>query len=736
MAYVEVVFPIALDQTFTYKLPEVHSLSIQAGDIINCPFRNGEKAGCVIRRIEKLVPLPKYEIKSVLHKIVCDYRISEDLLQLSRWMNQYYCQPQGVLLEHMAMTGFRPKVYRKRKYVVFHSDVEEMKLPYFFEAIEHLKKNRILPESVFYSYAGNTKKRAAAFFESGALELREFPFFFKNNDLLSAISPAPEPCFHTLNTAQQHCVDSVAPFVGGNKYKAFLLHGITGSGKTEVFARLIQKALEKGLDVIYLVPEVSLVDQAVSYLRDRFGDCVQWYHYLRSNSEKQYIYEQVMKKQVRIMVGARSAVFAPLKNPGLIIVDEEHAGSYKADDTVIYNARDVAVYRGYLHKIPVVLGSATPSLESYYNALHGKYQLLEMNERYNKTPLPEINVVDLREHVHEYEPDLYLSKPLYQMINETLAKNLQVLLFLNRRGFSHYQTCMSCGHIIRCDMCNVALTYHKKERRLKCHYCDYFRRPLTKCPACSAKKMSFVGSGTQKLEEGYQKVFPDRSIVRFDSDSASTQAQLNKIFDMIHKKNVDITLGTQMVTKGLDIERLNMVGILDIDSQLNLPDFRASEKAFQVLVQAAGRAGRRDVQGKVILQTFTRDHYVIQAFKESDYAQFYQREMKIRASAKFPPVIRLSMIRISDNRSLRAKSCADEIAYLLKDFQYDGLSILGPSVCPIERINGRFRFMIILRYQDWKQVHSGITEILAKVKKDKRFYSCRMKFDVDASNFL
>lgn len=524
-----------------------------------------------------------------------------------------------------------------------------------------------------------------------------------------------------LTNDQKLVVDEVLANTG---YFPYLLFGVTGSGKTEVYMELIEDSLNKGKTSIVLVPEISLTPQMVLRFQKRFGDNIAAIHSALSDGEKYDEWRRIVSGEAKIVIGARSAIFAPLNNIGMIIIDEEHSDSYKQDDSnPRYNAKDIALLRGKYHNCPVIMGSATPSLEVFARAKKGVFKLLELPNRINGKSLPKINIIDMNEMISKTKG--HFSPVLLEAINDRLLKNEQIILLLNRRGYSSFVTCKNCGYTFKCPNCDITLTYHKSSRTLRCHYCGYGTKVYDTCPECHEKSINDLGVGTEKIEEELNKLFPESKILRMDFDTTSRKGMHEKMIKDFKNHEYDILLGTQIVSKGLDFDNVTLVGVINADTSLNIPDFRSSETTFSLLAQVAGRAGRSDKEGEVVIQTFNPEHYAIQYTKRYDYLGFYNKEMSIRRELKYPPYYYICYVKISgkDNKYIYEESL--KITKLFHN-KLINMIILGPSPCTIFKLNNIYRYGIILKYKS----DEGLREVLNKViehYKDNR----NIKIDVN-----
>ncbi len=515
---------------------------------------------------------------------------------------------------------------------------------------------------------------------------------FKREDVKKSVP-------HRLNEEQQQVVDHVVTQVNQQQPKTNLLHGITGSGKTEVYLQIIEKALAQGKEAIMLVPEIALTPQIANRFVSRFQGSVAILHSGLSMGEKYDEWRKILRGEVKIVVGARSAIFAPFKNLGVIIVDEEHEGTYKQEDAPRYHAIEVAKSRATYHSCSLVLGSATPSVESYARALKGVYDLLVLSKRaVSSATLPHVELIDMRESVGA-DDNLILSERLAHAILDRLEKKEQIVLLLNRRGYSNFLQCRECGYVVTCQQCDVSLTYHKPNQKLKCHYCGYEQQVIKHCPSCHERALRFFGQGTQKVEEYLQQQYPSARIMRMDVDTTATKGSHQKLITAFENEEADILLGTQMVGKGLDFPKVTLVGVLSADASLHISDYKASERTYQLLTQVAGRAGRHDLKGEVLIQTLNPAHYALQCVKNHDYHTFFNKEMEIRRQFAYPPYFYLCQVGlVSESYEALMKSC-DQLHQYLRQQLGGRVRIIGPTMPFVGRVNGRFRMYFVIKYK-------------------------------------
>lgn len=539
-----------------------------------------------------------------------------------------------------------------------------------------------------------------------------------------------------LNNEQRMALTQISRHLGKNVFTPILLHGVTGSGKTEVYLNAIEDVLKNGRAAIYLVPEIALTPQLISRIAGRFDE--QKIAVLHSGIAESIRYDQwrqIKRGRITLVIGARSALFAPLPNLQLIIVDEEHDASYKQDERLCYHARDLAVLKAKLAQAVIILGSATPGVRTYFNAQTKRYHYLELSQRINNKPLPVVEIIDMKELKEKQGKTPILSPALISAIGETLARDEQVLLFLNRRGFDTFLVCADCGYNFRCPNCAVSLKKHAAENIIKCHYCDYAQKAMPLCPSCKGGRILSYGVGTQKLEAEIEILFPKARIQRMDSDTTSRKGSQEKILQSLWRRDIDILLGTQMITKGHDFPFISLVGVIAADTSLNMPDFRAAERTFQLLTQVAGRGGRGETTGKVIIQTFNPQHYALQHAQNHDYKSFYAEEIDFRQSLQYPPFGRIINVRLSSNKKEALVEQAKLIGKLAKKLSArykDAAEIIGPAESPLAKLKGRFRYQMLIKGQDINVLHQIARELLLKHTDS----AVKITIDVDPENFM
>ncbi|HXZ89202.1 MAG TPA: primosomal protein N' [Candidatus Binataceae bacterium] len=562
--------------------------------------------------------------------------------------------------------------------------------------------------------------------------------------------PLPSP--FELTWEQAAAVDAASPAVRAHRFEAFLLWGVTASGKTEVYLRLAADALAAGRQVLVLVPEIALADQVVRAFRRRFGALVAVAHSAQNVAERWASWMAALSGEARIMIGPRSAVFAPLHDAGLIVVDEEHDPAYKSEEGIRYHARDLAVALARASRCPVVLGSATPSAESYANARRGRYKLLRLSRRVGEREMAQVEIVDLREHLQARPNDpavpssaaesserdaVPLSPPLINALRTNLAARGQSVVFLNRRGYHNFLQCHLCGNVIACRNCSVSMTFHLRDRSLRCHYCGASDAAPDKCPECAGFGLEGQGFGTERLVHALAEAIPDARIGRMDSDTSGRRGARTAMIDALARGELDILVGTQMITKGFDLPGVTLVGVVLADIALNLPDFRSAERTFQLLTQVAGRAGRGDRPGRVLIQTYSPHHYSIRAAREQDYARFMRRELELRRELMYPPFARMALVRIEGEDSARVSSIAAKAATALARLaQPDTMRVLGPAPAPIERIKQRYRWQVVVKCERLSAMRAALAAMRSEVAPVADREGVRLGIDIDPVNML
>lgn len=703
-----------IDRVFDYSVPDCFLDKIKLGIRVKVPFGKMELEGFVV----EVKDSSDIEVKDILDVIDDEAILNSELLELGKKMQEDTLSTLISCYQIMLPKALKAKngqVINKKfdTYYYLNKDIVCYgKLSTSQEKIINLcmeKEYVLRKELVDISLSSlNTLIKKNILLEK---KLEHYRLSYNEK-----IEPKKE-----LTNDQKSVVDEVLANTG---YFPYLLFGVTGSGKTEVYMELIEDSLNKGKTSIVLVPEISLTPQMVLRFQKRFGDNIAAIHSALSDGEKYDEWRRIVSGEAKIVIGARSAIFAPLNNIGMIIIDEEHSDSYKQDDSnPRYNAKDIALLRGKYHNCPVIMGSATPSLEVFARAKKGVFKLLELPNRINGKSLPHINIVDMNEMISKTKG--HFSPVLLEAISARLLKNEQIILLLNRRGYSSFVTCKNCGYTFKCPNCDITLTYHKSSRTLRCHYCGYGTKVYDTCPECHEKSINDLGVGTEKVEEELNKLFPESRILRMDFDTTSRKGMHEKMIKAFKNHEYDILLGTQIVSKGLDFDNVTLVGVINADTSLNIPDFRSSETTFSLLAQVAGRAGRSDKEGEVIIQTFNPEHYAIQYTKKHDYLGFYNREMSIRRELKYPPYYYICYVKISgkDNKYIYEESL--KITKLFHN-KLINMIILGPSPCTIFKLNNIYRYGIILKYKKDEDLREVLNKVIEHYKDNRN-----IKIDVN-----
>ncbi|QOR36193.1 primosomal protein N' [Clostridium sp. 'deep sea'] len=539
-----------------------------------------------------------------------------------------------------------------------------------------------------------------------------------------------------LNRAQKNAVLKIFRSITQNEFKPYLLHGVTGSGKTEVYLRSIQHCLNLGKQAILLVPEITLTPQTIERLTIRFGSDIAVLHSSLSKGERYDEWRRIATGKATVVVGARSAVFAPLAKLGVIIIDEEHESTYKQQDNLRYDARQIALWRAKKHSAAVIYGSATPAITSYYKAQKEIYELLEMPERITKNKLPQVNIVDMRTEIKQGNRSI-LSRVLQKQLLATIDKGEKALILLNRRGYSSFLRCSECGDIPICENCDITLTYHSYDNKLKCHYCDTQIPASRVCSKCKQSSMKLVGTGTQKVEKLLEKILPETDIIRMDSDTTRQKNSHFYLLEKFKKSKSAVLVGTQMIAKGLDIKEITLVGVIDADIALNLPDYRADERTFQLLTQVAGRSGRGEIEGKVIIQTFSPKHFSITEACKHNYKGFYEQEIKFRSKFMYPPFKQLiRIICVHEEQRIARRG----LVFIYKQLATENSSytVLNPTPAPLNKINNKYRWHLIIKYDSKVKLHESIKNAVAELRKrsSKIEKPLRVIIDINPENIL
>ena len=754
LKFVRILVPLPLKTPLTYSVPQALEGRIAPGSRVLVQVQRRILTGVVL---DFPARNSLDEIKPIIDLLDDQPILDPHLLRLGQWIAQYYLASFGEVVATMLPPNSRRQ---SRKTVALKDPQATVADELGKLIIAELKryKGKVNIGTLTRKFTGQPIGRTLARLETaGAIEVGDH--LAKQNRPKAAeflpvdsASTFSDPKF-ALTEEQKAVLRTVVGRLDTGGFETFLLHGVTGSGKTEVYLRAMERARDLGRQSLIMIPEISLTPQLLDRLNARFPNKVGVLHSALTGAQRWTQWRQIAGGLVDVVVGARSAVFAPIRNLGLIVVDEEHDGSYKQEEGVRYNGRDVAVVRGKFQDCPVILGSATPALESYENCRQGRYQLLELTRRVANRPMPSIEAIDLRTELRaasvaapgtagtggkDADPRL-ISAALAKALTENLRAGRQTLIFLNRRGFANFLQCKSCGYIWRCPYCSVTLTLHLKQSRLSCHHCDY-RRPNTDvCPECKDATLGPVGSGTERVEQALKRLVPHARVVRMDRDTTGRRGSHEEIIRRWEKGEIDILVGTQMITKGHDVFGVTLVGALLADLSLNLPDFRAAERTFQLLSQVAGRAGRGDDPGRVLVQTYSPEHYAIEYFVAHDYKRFFIAESEFRRALYYPPFGRLVNLRLDGPKFSEVETRAKDLADQLRKLQAgnpafrEQVEVLGPAAAPIEKLRNRYRWQLLLRAKQ-----SSVLLKFARHAQDlmQPSRTLRLHVDVDPNSML
>ena len=722
-------------KTFSYLIPEEMKDKIQIGQAILVPFGRQGLINAFCVGFSDYLP---EEIKAKKISRILDENplFSIEYLKLLEWVANYYCTDLVTVLNAAIPLKLIEKAAKTEQAVEFVTFEGASKRQ--VEVLEVLKEMGKSPLIVFEKKAKTTRATIKKLEALGCIRLTNEDIYRNPLDILQ-ISER-EPLFE-LSGEQQKVYEGIRNKIFNHSpcpIKEILLHGVTASGKTEVYFKLIADTIKSGKNVLFLAPEIALASQLTKRLAKKFGteDVAIW-HSSISEGERYDVWQKLYRNEIKILAGARSAVFAPLKNIGLIIIDEEHEGAYKQTNPAPrYDARVVAGKLAEFHKCPLLLGSATPDISSYYRAINSG-NLFELKKRYNDAKVPPVTVINMQEHGRAAYRSI-ISKPLQTAITETLSRGQQVILLINRRGFSTFTQCQACGHVIECPNCAIPMIWHAKDKMLKCHYCNHAEAFPDTCPECHSDALKTSGTGTQKIEMLIKELYPEYSIERVDSDVMVRKGEHIRLLERFQKGDIDILVGTQMIAKGLDNPNVTLVGVISADASFNLPDFRASERGFQLLTQVAGRAGRGEFAGNVFFQTYNPDFYALESAKSQNYNEFYETEIVAREEFDYPPFSQIIRLILSSENNFRAEKSAQEIALRLctmieKYGISERLEVLGPTPCVIERINGMYRFQILIKNKLDEKGHNFISSFLNKITMPK---DIKLSIDVDPLDIL
>lgn len=735
-----------LNRTFDYNIPKDLEELILVGSKVLVPFGNGEKLAeaFVVGIKEKSA----FELKNIAK---LEENLTDKQISLAKWMSKRYFCNISDCIKLMLTPGTRNKNKEKRiqdktiNCVYLKKDIEEIEFEIETGKIKSEKQKRLL--NFVKDNEGTTVPEIEMFTDcargivntlvkNGYLEIIEKKV--ERNPLLG------RNCEKTnnlkLTEEQKNAYNRVEEAIDKNEYKQFLLYGVTGSGKTEVYLQLIEKVLKIGKNAIVLVPEISLTPQMLDRFISRFGKSdIAILHSKLSIGERHDEWERIRERKARIVIGARSAIFAPIENVGIIIIDEEHDSSYKSETNPRYNAKEIAKILAKENKAPLLLGSATPDINTFYNATNEnedgntKIQLLTLTKRANESSLPKVEIIDLKQELANGNRSM-LSMELYNSIEENISQKRQTILFLNRRGYSTFIMCRNCGYTVKCPSCNISMTYHSYEKKLKCHYCSYEENLVTTCPECHSDKIRYFGTGTQKLEQEINKQFPNASTIRMDIDTVTKKNSHEEILNKFKNENIDILIGTQMVVKGHHFPNVTLVGVIAADSSLNIDDYRANERTFQILTQVAGRAGRENLPGKVIIQTYNPDNFSIICAQKQNYEMFYETEIALRKQLKYPPFCDIILISFNSLNETNIKNISNEMyKKLLEKLNQEEFKIFRPMPSPIDKIQNRYRWRIIIKGNMTVEANEVLNQTLKEIYS-RNIKDIRISIDVNPNN--
>ena len=730
-----------LNRIFDYNVPSKMQGTICVGDRVLVPFGNKKtyEEGFIVGLKENT----QYKVKDIA-KIQEGIKLTEENIDLAKLMaRRYFCNisdciklmlPPGTLNKNID-SRVKDKTLN---FVYLKKDIEEIEEDIENKIIKSEKQKRVLNFLIQNEGIQTTELEIITDTTNAvlkALEKKEYIEIIeekieRNPFLNKDIKPTKKL---KLTEEQQNAFNKIDETINNNENKEFLLYGVTGSGKTEIYLQLIEKIIQKNKTAIVLVPEISLTPQMVERFIARFGqEKIAVLHSKLSIGERYDQWNKIKNGECKIVIGARSAIFAPIQNLGLIIIDEEHDSSYKSETNPRYNAKELAGYMAKKNNIPLVLGSATPDISTYYKAENNKIEMLKLTKRANESNLPKVDVIDLREELANGNRSI-LSRKLYEEIEKNLKDKKQTILFLNRRGYSTFVMCRDCGYTVKCKNCNITMTYHIKTNKLKCHYCGHEEKNLTECPECHSKNIKYFGTGTQRLEEDINKIFPEATTIRMDIDTVTRKNSHEEILNKFKNDNINILIGTQMVVKGHHFPNVTLVGVIAADSSLYIEDYRANERTFQILTQVAGRAGREKLPGRVIIQTYNPDNFAIECSKKQNYDEFYETEIELRKQLKYPPFCDIISIGLTDTDNNKIKNVSERlynnISRTIKNEKMD-FNIYKPLPCPIDKIKNKYRWRIILK----GKLNNKIIDIINKSIEQVNSKTTRIIVDTNPTN--
>ncbi len=733
-----------LNKTFDYNIPKELEELILVGSKVLVPFGNGGKLTEAF--VVGLKETSQFEVKDIAK---LEENLTDKQIGLAKWMaKRYFCNVSDCI-KLMLTPGTRNKekriqdktigcIYLKkdREEIEFEIETQKIKSEKQKRVLNFIKDNEGATVSEVELFTDCSRAIVNTLVKNGYLEIIEKKV--ERNPLLG------RECGKTyklkLTEEQKIAFKNIEYVIDKKEYKQFLLYGVTGSGKTEIYLQLIEKVLEIGENAIVLVPEISLTPQMLDRFISRFGkEEIAILHSKLSIGERHDEWERIREKKAKIVIGARSAIFAPIENIGIIIIDEEHDSSYKSETNPRYNAKEIAKVLAKENKAPLILGSATPDMTTFYNATNEdefgntKIQLLTLTKRANQSSLPKVEIIDLKQELANGNRSM-LSMELYSSIEENLKQKKQTILFLNRRGYSTFIMCRDCGYTAKCQNCNISMTYHNFERKLKCHYCGHEENIVTICPECHSDKIRYFGTGTQKLEQEIHKQFPEASTIRMDIDTVTKKNSHEVILNTFKNDNIDILIGTQMVVKGHHFPNVTLVGVIAADSSLNIDDYRANERTFQILTQVAGRAGRENLPGKVVIQTYNPDNFSIICAQKQNYNLFYETEIALRKQLKYSPFCDIILIGLNSYQEVEIKKISSKIyQYLEQRLNKEQFKVLRPMPCPIDKIQNRYRWRIIIKGNMTEEANKILNTCLKEIYQGN-IKDTRITIDINPNN--
>lgn len=722
--YATCALTTGLQKELDYGVDESLLEQVQIGSLVQVPLR-GRLVSAVVLAMKAQSKVPRIKpIHKILHPLPL---MTPKLFELAKWMSEYYVTDLPRVLKLFFPKEVREELGHKQQFIVKKKKTFSEIQAYCLENRSKKPKQVVLLDELLKVEGGilltellerakATRASLQSLEKSGLVECLKTYIDRCPLEKAEFFSVKPKK----LNEAQEQVLKILERDLYEETFKVSLIHGVTGSGKTEVYLKMIEACLKKGKSALLLVPEIALTTQTIEKFKGRFQGKIALLHHRLSQGERYDAWHRIRKKEVSLVIGARSAIFAPLVDLGLIIIDEEHESSYKqTEEMPTYHARDLAVMRGKIESCLVVLGSATPSFESYHNALKGKYQLLEINHRFSGSSLPQVRLIDMKREIERSEGFTLFSEELIKEIKKRYEKGEQVLLFLNRKGYHTTLICKGCGEIVRCPDCDLALTFHLKGAELACHLCDY-RTPAPKwCKKCGEPTLQYKGVGTEKVHEQLKKILPNLRILRMDGETTKHKGSYQELYYGFRNQKADVLIGTQMVAKGLDFPNVTLVGILNGDSQLSIPDFKGAESTFQLMTQVAGRAGRGLTEGEVLLQTFRPENKVLQLALKQDFPSFYAMEIDSRSLFSFPPFMQLIKVVFKSKKEEQALHEAQVCHQFLKKKSTSKVFIVEPLPCGYPKIKAYFRYQVLIKAEVLKQTLGVLREYLSFAQKNK-----------------